>query len=115
MAYELRPWDREWFKRCRRAWDLGSRTRQNLEPLATPASSFRLDLDRALRDALAVYYFPGMWEWDRNVVLPLAFQAFTKAMTTQRENHETTTPLTAEEREDWERQLADGKELLQQY
>jgi hypothetical protein len=114
MAYELRPWDREWFKRCRRAWDLGSRTRRNLEPLAA-SWPFRLDLDRALRDALAVYYFPGMWEWDRTVVLPLAFQAFTKAVTQQRERHEATTPLTAEEREDWERQLAHGKELLEQY
>jgi hypothetical protein len=114
MAYELRPWDRDWFKRCRRAWDLGSRTRRNLEPLPTP-SPLRLDLDRALRDALAVYYFPGMWEWDRNVVLPLAFQAFTKAINKQCEKHEATTPLTAEERDDCERQLAYGKELLEQY
>jgi hypothetical protein len=114
MAYELRPWDREWFKRCRRAWDLGSRTRRNLEPLAPP-SSFQLDLVRALRDALAVYYFPGMWEWDRNIVLPLAFQAFTKAITTQEEKYEATTPLTAKEREDCERQLASGKELLEHY
>jgi hypothetical protein len=114
VAYEVRPWDREWFKRCRRAWDLGSRTRHNLEPLST-SWSFRLDLDRALRDALAVYYFPGMWEWDRNVVLPLAFQAFSKAITTQREKHEATAPLTPEERENWERQLTYGKELLEQY
>ena len=56
-----------------------------------------------------------MWEWNRNVVLPLAFQAFTKAMAAQREKHEATAPLTAEEREDWERQLAYGKELLEQY
>ena len=73
MAADLRPSDRIWFKRCRRSWDLGSRLRRSLEPAER---RYALDLDRAVRDGLAVYYFPGMWEWDRKVVLPLAFAAF---------------------------------------
>ncbi len=55
----IRPWESRLFRRCRRAWDLGSRARQYYEP-AEPQRVF--DLDEAVRDALDVYYFPGMWE-----------------------------------------------------
>lgn len=108
MAADLRPSDRIWFKRCRRSWDFGSRLRRNLE---TAGPRYALDLDRALRDALAVYYFPGMWEWDRKVVLPLAFAAFEKTLHRQRESHELTVTETAE----WERGLAAGQQILEQY
>ena len=113
MAYLLRPWDREWFKRCRRSWDLGSRCRHNLEPVTPP---WKVDVDRALRDALAVYYFPGMWEWDRAIVLPLAFQAFDKAMITQRSRYEdAVAPLTPVQLSDWDERSAAGRDLLDQY
>jgi hypothetical protein len=55
MAYRFTAADRAAFKRCRRQWDFGARERQNLEPVAVPAGP---DLDLAVRDALAVYYFP---------------------------------------------------------
>jgi hypothetical protein len=65
--------DRDWFARCRRAWDLGARARRSLEPAGpTPTPT----LERAVRDALAVHYFPGMWTWDRSVVEPLVRAAF---------------------------------------
>jgi hypothetical protein len=105
---DLHPSDRIWFKRCRRSWDFGSRLRRNLEP-AEPR--YALDLDRALRDGLAVYYFPGMWEWDRKVVLPLAFAAFEKALRRQRESHD----LTAVEEAEWARGLATGQQILEHY
>jgi hypothetical protein len=108
VASDLRPSDRTWFKRCRRSWDLGSRLRRNLEPVGQPYS---LDLDRALRDGLAVYYFPGMWEWDRKVVVPLSYAAFERSMRRQREDRE----LTAAEEEAWERGLAEGRQLLDHY
>jgi hypothetical protein len=108
VAADLRPSDRLWFKRCRRSWDFSSRLRRNLEPAER---RYAHDLDRALRDGLAVYYFPGMWEWDRKVVLPLAFAAFEKALRRQREDHE----LTAAEDEAWERGMAAGRVLLEQY
>jgi hypothetical protein len=69
--------DRAAFKTCRRAWDLGARTRRNLEPSAV---SPPFDTDRVVRDALAVYYFPGMWDWSPAVVVPLVFQALDQAV-----------------------------------
>ncbi len=53
------------FRSCRRAWDLGSPNRGNLEPLAGTNGP---DVADAVRRALAVYYFPGMWDWDRPMV-----------------------------------------------
>ena len=80
MAYRFTPADRGAFKRCRRQWDFGARERQNYEP-AGPATP---DLDLAVRDAMAVYYFPGMWDWQRSVVLPLVLQGLAKSMGRQR-------------------------------
>jgi hypothetical protein len=81
MVAVLTPADRMAFKTCRRAWDLAARERRNLEPIAGIGS---LDVDRAIRDALAVYYFPGMWDWARAVVVPLVGQALDKALADQR-------------------------------
>ena len=108
MAADLRPSDRMWFKRCRRSWELGSRLRRSLEPVERRSV---LDLDRAVRDGLAVYYFPGMWEWDRKVVLPLAFAAFEKGLRGQREEHD----LTPAEEKAWDGALAAGRQLLEHY
>jgi hypothetical protein len=77
MAYRFTPTDRGAFKRCRRQWDFGARERQNYEPAGPAAAP---DLDLAVRDALAVYYFPGMWDWQRSVVLPLVLQGLAKSM-----------------------------------
>ncbi|MHB8671266.1 MAG: hypothetical protein ACYDAD_12055 [Acidimicrobiales bacterium] len=65
--------EREWFERCRRAWDFRARMRRNLDPGVVD------EAERSLRAALAVYYFPGMWDWDRNVVQPLVRRAYTDA------------------------------------
>src|SRR6476619_8328073 len=67
--------DRDWFGRCRRAWDFGARARRALE--AAPAEGDRLE--QAVRAALAVHYFPGMWQWDRTIVAPLVLAAFADA------------------------------------
>jgi len=72
--------ERAAFKRCRRAWDLGASGRRNLMPRATVELP---DPDRLIRDAMAVYYFPGMWDWSRGVVLPLVDQAFDKSLAKQ--------------------------------
>ena len=76
MAYRFTPADRGAFKRCRRQWDFGARERQNLEPAEAAAP----DLELAVRDALAVYYFPGMWDWQRSVVLPLVLQGLARSL-----------------------------------
>lgn len=77
MVYRLHTSDRTAFKRCRREWDFSSANRQNLEPTAQSGS---IDLEKALRDSLAVYYFPGMWEWDRAIVRPLVHQALDRSV-----------------------------------
>jgi hypothetical protein len=77
MAYRFTPADRGAFKRCRRQWDFGARERQRYEP-AQPAAT--ADLELAVRDALAVYYFPGMWDWQRSVVLPLVLAGFARSV-----------------------------------
>jgi hypothetical protein len=76
MAYRFTPADRAAFKRCRRQWDFGARERRNLEPAEAAAPG----LERAVRDALAVYYFPGMWDWQRSVVLPLVLQGLARSL-----------------------------------
>jgi hypothetical protein len=38
-------------------------------------------LHRAVRDALAIYYYPGMWDWDRSVRLPLVTRELERAVT----------------------------------
>ena len=74
-AFVITPDDRRWFTRCRRAWDLGARARRALEPLDGAPDP----LGAALRDALAVYYFPGMWTWPRSIVLPLVTAALDRS------------------------------------
>ena len=80
MAYVIGAADREAFKRCRRQWDFSARRRGGYEPVS-PARP--VDFARAIRDALAVYYFPGRWEWNRAIVRPLAHDGFRKSVRAQ--------------------------------
>ncbi len=98
--------DRASFRRCRRQWDFGAGMRQDLEPMRRPAVP---DLDRAVRDALAVYYFPGMWDWDRGVRLPLVGQELDRALTRQRQKAGDADDRT------WQETLDQGKALLAHY
>jgi hypothetical protein len=77
LAHVISPEERESFRRCRRAWDLGSPNRRNLVPRDARAG---VQLAPAVRMAMAVWYFPGMWEWPRAIVLPRARQAFEEAV-----------------------------------
>jgi len=78
--------ERASFLRRGRPWDVAAgmrpnmqqSMRPNLEPANPPAAP---DLDRAIRDALAVYYFPGMWDWDNGVRLPLVGQELDRTLT----------------------------------
>ena len=79
LVHLIGPGERAWFRRCRRAWDLGSPNRQNYEPQGRTA----FDLGRAVRYAMSVWYFPGMWEWSRAIVLPRALQAFDQIVARQ--------------------------------
>jgi len=111
-AYVIRASDREAFKRCRRAWDFGSRSRQNLEP-SQPVEAF--DFDKAMRDALALYYFPGMWQWDRRSVMPTVLASFFQSMEQQRANCLKIRDLSVDEENDWTEHVDLGARMLEHY
>jgi hypothetical protein len=76
VDYRVSAQDRAAFKRCRRQWDFGAPTRQNLQAV----DPLPPNLNRAVREALAVYYYPGMWDWQSHIVLPLVRKAFMRTM-----------------------------------
>jgi hypothetical protein len=73
------------------------------------------DFERAIHDALAVYYFPGMWEWNRAIVLPLVLEGFHKSMRKQRDKYSARHELSAEEDDDWNHHLKLGEVMLEHY
>jgi hypothetical protein len=107
MPYLITPADLAAFQRCRRQWDLGARARQNLEPVGRPHGP---DLGQAIREALDIYYFPGMWDWQRQITLPLVLQGFERALASQREqaSGEAGDPA-------WRQPLETGRRLLERY
>lgn len=112
MDYVIRAADREAFKRCRRAWDFSSTTRQNLRP-RLPGRVF--DLERALLEALAVYYYPGMWSWSREIVRPIASRAFVRSMRDQRQTFADHHSISNDQQSYWVEHLERGQSLLQRY
>ncbi|GFG75648.1 hypothetical protein [Mycobacterium botniense] len=76
MDYRITADERTRFKRCRRQWDFASPHRRNLQPagFAPPA------LPTALKDALAVYYYPGTWDWQHEVTQPLVHKALKRSL-----------------------------------
>ena len=76
MDYRISADERARFKRCRRQWDFASPHRQDLEPVgaADPA------LPTALMDALAVYYYPGTWDWPHDLSQSLVHKAFQRSL-----------------------------------
>jgi hypothetical protein len=105
MVAIITPADREGFKQCRRAWDLQARDRRNLEPMVAVDP---LNVDRALRDALAVYYFPGMWDWTRAVVIPLVARALDASVARERDRLGPEVPRGFDVRAGAARQLLDA-------
>jgi hypothetical protein len=76
VDYRISAEERASFKRCRRQWDFASPHRRNLEPIKASGQG----LPRALRDALAVYYYPGMWDWPHELTQPLVHKAFERSL-----------------------------------
>ncbi|HVQ51879.1 MAG TPA: hypothetical protein VMS92_17680 [Mycobacterium sp.] len=74
VYFRIDPDERARFKRCRRQWDFASRRR--LEPVdaAGPA------LPAALKDALAVYYYPGTWDWQHDLKQSLVHKAVERSL-----------------------------------
>ena len=111
-AYVLRPREMAAYRRCRRAWDFGARTRQNYVPVVPPKV---FDFDRAIHAALAVYYFPAMDDWDRAIVRPLALKGFFRSMDEDRARYEAVAQITAEQEQAWDEALTLGEVMLERY
>jgi hypothetical protein len=74
MYFRIDPEQRARFKRCRRQWDFASRRR--LEPVNATEPA----LPAALKDALAVYYYPGTWDWQHNLKQSLVHKAVERSL-----------------------------------
>jgi hypothetical protein len=76
MEFRIDPEERARFKRCRRQWDFASPHRRNLEPV----ESADAQLPAALKDALAVYYYPGTWDWQPELKQSLVHKALERSL-----------------------------------
>jgi hypothetical protein len=76
VDYRITAEERTLFKRCRRHWDFASPHRRNLRSLAFVEPV----LPAALKDALAVYYYPGTWDWQHEVTQPLVHKALERSL-----------------------------------
>ena len=76
MNYRITEDDRARFKRCRRQWDFASPHRRGLEPV----SAANPVLPAVLQDALAVYYYPGTWDWEPDLRQSLVHKAVVRAL-----------------------------------
>ena len=110
-TYVIDSSDRRAFLGCRRAWDYHACTRQGLEPVVRR----EIDIARVVRDALAVYYFPGMWGWERSVVAPLVHQAVDRAVDGQCQRAGATGPLTPHEQARFDNGRARAHRVLAAY
>ncbi len=76
VYFRIDPEQRARFKRCRRQWDFASPNRRGLEPVDTAGRA----LPAALKDALAVYYYPGTWDWQHDLKHSLVHKAVERSL-----------------------------------
>src|ERR1700683_1956676 len=76
VDYRITAQERARFKRCRRQWDFTSPHRRNLRS----SGAVEPALPDALKDALAVYYYPGTWDWQHEVTQPLVHKALERSL-----------------------------------
>lgn len=113
--YIIRTSDRKAFKKCRQAWDFGSKMRQDWEPNKV---SHYLRFGTAIHKGLEVWHNPVTWEWTkdsrRDVLANLAVVAFYKAF--PKPNDEsgkmTTDPVAIAE---WKEETILGVGMLQNF
>jgi hypothetical protein len=76
VEYRITAEERARFKRCRRQWDFASPHRRDLEPV----DALEPALPIALKEALGVYYYPGMWDWPRQMTHSLVHRALERSL-----------------------------------
>jgi hypothetical protein len=77
VDYKINPDDRAMFKRCRRQWDFASPRRRGLE---LDGAHETFSLSRAIKEALAVYYYPGTWDWQHQLKQSLVHKALQRSL-----------------------------------
>jgi hypothetical protein len=88
VNYRITEDDRARFKRCRRQWDFASPHRRGLEALEKVTEKVTEKviegtehvLPAALEDALAVYYYPGTWDWQPELKQSLVHKAVARGL-----------------------------------
>jgi len=111
-TFIIRPRELRKFQRCRRQWDFSSQIRQRY---ALKLPSIEWAFEKAIRDALAVYYFPAMDDWNRAIVRPLTVKGFDRSMLESRTAHEKIEPFTAAEEHAYAEHLEIGRAMLANY
>ena len=76
VDYRITADERARFKRCRRQWDFASPHRSDLEPAAPVEPS----VPSAVVEALAVYYYPGTWDWPHQLTQSLVHKALERSL-----------------------------------
>src|ERR1700758_1327588 len=76
VTYRITADERARFKRCRRQWDFASPHRRDLEPIAPAESS----VGAAVIEALAVYYYPGTWDWPHELTQSLVQKSLERSL-----------------------------------
>ncbi|MGA8547416.1 MAG: hypothetical protein WB785_19460 [Mycobacterium sp.] len=76
MNFRITENDRAQFKRCRRQWDFASPHRRGLAPVGAVDPA----LTASIKDALAVYYYPGTWDWPHELKQSLVHKAVKRAL-----------------------------------
>jgi hypothetical protein len=76
VKYQITADERARYKRCRRQWDFASPHRRDLEPIAPVEDS----LAAAVTEALAVYYYPGTWDWPHELTQSLVHKALQRSL-----------------------------------
>ncbi len=111
-TWVLRSREIDTFRGCRRQWDFGALVRRGLVPRVRRSV---FDLESAVRMGLAVYYFPALDDWNRQIVRPLAIKGFNRAMSEQATAYESARALTPLQARDWQRHRRLGEVLLTEY
>jgi hypothetical protein len=76
VHFRIDPEQRASFKRCRRQWDYSSPSRRNLEPVVSLDDA----LPVAIKDALAIYYYPGTWDWQHDLKQSLVHKSLQRSL-----------------------------------
>lgn len=111
-TFIIRPRELRKFQRCRRQWDFSSQVRRRY---ALKLPSVEWAFEKAIRDALAVYYFPAMDDWNRAIVRPLTVKGFDRSMQESRTAYEKIEPFTAAEEQAYAGHLEIGHAMLANY